>query len=76
MDPNAAKEYVLRNATCFKCAHMATCLVFRDEQQIVAQFPPVEDKNTAPFQADEIAKVCAYYAPPLVSEAWAKQINK
>jgi len=46
---------------------MATCLVF---------IPPLEDKNTAPFQAVEIAKVCACYVPPLVSDAWAEQINK
>ncbi|MEM4093236.1 MAG: hypothetical protein QW837_09385, partial [Conexivisphaerales archaeon] len=39
-------DYILRNATCFKCAHMATCLVFRDEQQIAAQFPPTEDGVT------------------------------
>ncbi|MEM3191245.1 MAG: hypothetical protein QW292_03975 [Candidatus Parvarchaeota archaeon] len=67
------RKYILNNATCFKCAHMATCLVFRDEQQIVAQFPTTEDgKNTAPFKADEIAKICVYYAPPTISEAWTR----
>ncbi|MDG7038441.1 MAG: hypothetical protein JRN37_04695 [Nitrososphaerota archaeon] len=72
MDPKG-KEYVLQNATCFKCAHMATCLVFRDMQSIQAQFPPTEDgKETAPFKADEAAKICVYYAPPTVSEAWTK----
>ncbi len=67
------RDYILHNATCFKCAHMITCLVFRDEQQIITQFPPTEDgKNTAPFKADEIAKICSYYAPPTVSDAWSK----
>ncbi|MEM4093214.1 MAG: hypothetical protein QW837_09270 [Conexivisphaerales archaeon] len=67
------RDYILHNATCFKCAHMPMCLVFRDEQQIIAQFPPTEDgKNTAPFKADETAKICSYYAPPAVSDAWSK----
>ncbi|MDG7044541.1 MAG: hypothetical protein JRN19_04090 [Nitrososphaerota archaeon] len=52
---------------------MATCLVFRDMQSIQAQFPPTEDgKETAPFKADEAAKICIYYAPPTVSGAWTK----
>ncbi|MCL4339567.1 MAG: hypothetical protein M1388_00390 [Thaumarchaeota archaeon] len=26
----------------------------------------------APCKADEAAKICAYYAPPTVPEAWTK----
>ncbi|MEM4092924.1 MAG: hypothetical protein QW837_07770 [Conexivisphaerales archaeon] len=29
-------------------------------------------KNTVPFKADETAKICSYYALPMVSEAWTK----
>ena len=59
---------LLREASCLKCAHMPVCIVFRGAQQIVAQFP--EDEETkgavAPFRADDVAKICAYYAPPSV----------
>lgn len=59
---------LLREASCLKCAHMPVCLIFRAAQQIVAQFP--EDEETrgmaAPFRADDVAKICAYYAPPSV----------
>jgi hypothetical protein len=59
---------LLREASCLKCAHMPVCIVFRGAQQIIAEFP--EDDETkganAPFRADEVAKICAYYAPPSV----------
>ena len=67
---NTEAKRILREASCLKCAHMPICIVFRGAQQIVAQFPEDPEQEgarfTAPFRADDVAKICAYFAPPSV----------
>jgi len=67
---NIEARRLLREASCLKCAHMPICIVFRGAQQIVAQFPEDPEQEgarvAAPFRADDVAKICAYFAPPSV----------
>lgn len=52
--------------SCPKCIHVPVCLIFKTQQNFLASaYPPTkEGKETAPFKAEETAKICSLYVSP------------
>ena len=58
------REKLFREQTCLKCSHFAVCYYYRAALQL---FPRDEEiEKFRPFGAEELAKICRFYAPDLV----------
>ena len=53
--------------SCLKCPHMRICRIFSEQATFIFRtFPALPDGTpTAPYKAEEIAKICAYYESPV-----------